>query len=270
MTLGKNKKWISKANQTQIMRQIDILEDIFTNQISVLNVAIPTTEATLDEAQKICLQNNFDVHLVRNAESNDLGLYERALDRVRPLVDYEVISESTPILDVMELLLEYPQVFVKVKRNVRMIVSRADLDSIPVRIWLFGMVSILEVELRNKIRSMGNDWQQLLSEGRLVYAQNLFLMKQQRNEEVELLDCLQIVDLSSIISKQWDSYKSQFSGIDKKRFSKTFNQMRDLRDELAHAQKLTLQWDEIYNLMKFARQWIISNSGIVNNKRIMY
>lgn len=239
------------------MRQIDILEDIFTNQISVINVATPTHEATLGEARRICADNNFDVHLVRNSESNDLRLYERETDTVRQLVDYEVISESTPLLDVMELLLEYPQVFVKVKRNVSMIVSRADLDSIPVRIWLFGMISILEVELRNKIRSSGNNWQQFLSEGRLDYAQKLFLMKQQRNEEVELLDCLQIVDLSCIISRQWDNYKSQFTGVDKRNFTKAFNMMRQLRDELAHAQKLTLEWKEIFDLMKFAREFLL-------------
>lgn len=191
------------------MRQIDILEDIFTNQISVLNVAIPTTEATLDEARKISADNNFDVHLVRYTENSDLLLYEKAIDKDRPLVDHEVISESTPILDVMELLLKYPQVFVKVKRNVRMIVSRADLDSIPVRIWLFVMISILEVELRNKIRSMGDNWQQFLSEGRMSYARDLFAKKRQRNEEVELLDCLQIVDLLCIVTKQWDRFASE-------------------------------------------------------------
>ncbi|MBL7906152.1 MAG: hypothetical protein JNL22_14100 [Bacteroidales bacterium] len=240
------------------MRQIDILEDIFTNQISVINVATPTHEATLGQARRICADNNFDVHLVRNSESNDLRLYERETDTVRLLVDYEVVSECTPILDVMELLLVYPQVFVKVKRNVKMIVSRADLDSIPVRIWLFGMISLLEVELRDKIRSMGNDWQQSLSEGRLSYARDLFAKKQQRNEEVEMLDCLQIVDLSCIVTRQWDRFQSQFAGIERNEFSAHLKDMNQLRDELAHAQKLTPEWNEIFELMVFVRKCLSS------------
>ncbi|PKP48103.1 MAG: hypothetical protein CVT94_09440 [Bacteroidetes bacterium HGW-Bacteroidetes-11] len=254
MTLGKNEKWISKANQTQIMRQIDILEDIFTNQISVLNVAIPTTEATLDEARKICTDNNFDVHLVRCAENSDLKLYERANDKDRPLVDHEVVSESTPILDVMELLLEYPQVFVKVKRNVRMIVSRADLDSIPVRIWLFGMISILEVELRNKINNKNLSWEASLSMGRLKYAKELFDKKKDRNEEVDLLNCLQLVDLSTIIYRNWRSFQSDFVYVDRNSFVSVFKKLNILRDELAHAQKLTLDYKELYDLMKFTRE----------------
>ena len=62
------------------MRQIDILEDIFTNQITVVNLAMPTKEATLDEARKICRENNFDVYLVSDDVNSDLRLYEKATD----------------------------------------------------------------------------------------------------------------------------------------------------------------------------------------------
>jgi hypothetical protein len=239
------------------MRQIDILEDIFTNQISVLNVAIPTTEATLVEARKICAENNFDVHLVRYTENSDLRLYERANDEDRPLVDHEVISESTPILDVMELLLEYPQVFVKVKRNVKMIVSRADLDSVPVRIWLFGMINILEVELRSKILSKCLKWEDSLTDKRLGEANTLFDKKVQRNEEITLLECTQIADLISIISKNWPSFPEFSSRSSRKKIKSHFSKLENLRNQLAHAQKLNMDWKEIYEVMKFVRDYLV-------------
>lgn len=167
----------------------------------MLNISNPTGEATLEQARKICYENNFDVHLVRDVAENDLLLYERSTDQVMNLYEYEVISETTPILEALEVLIEYPQVFVKEKRKVTKIISCADLDSVPVRIWLFGMINILEVELRNRIISTKSQWQQYLSVGRLEKATDLFTQKQERNEEVELLNCLQITDLSSVVLK---------------------------------------------------------------------
>lgn len=244
------------------MRPIDILENIFTNQISVLHISVPTTEATLNEAHKICNDNNYDVHLVREGIAHDLLLFERSTGKVRHLTDHEIISETTPILDVLELLIEYPQAFIKVKRKVTRIVSRADLDSVPLRIWLYGLISILEVELRNKIKSTIHEWRNSMSANRLVFAEDLYRKKLKRNEEVDLLDCVQITDLSKIICSNWilfDDYSKMISSVD---FKKRLDNLNKLRDELAHAQRLTLEWEEIYNLMAFTRMCIATETKV--------
>jgi len=238
------------------MRPIDILEDIFTKQISVLNISVPTIIVSSTNVSEICKKNNYDVHLVRDGIGSNLQLFERSTGKTRNIIDHEIISETTPILEVLELLLEYPQAFIKEKSKITRIVSRADLDSIPVRIWLFGMISILEFELRSRIQSTFVVWEQCLSDGRIEYAKNLFREKLKRNEEVELLDCVQIVDLSKIICTNWilfGDYSNKISCLD---FRDKLYGINKLRDELAHTQRITLEWNEIYKLMTFARMII--------------
>ena len=60
-----------------------ILEEIFTNQITVLNIAIPTTPLDLISAKEACLDNNFDVHLILEPGMEDLQVYIKKSDIVR-------------------------------------------------------------------------------------------------------------------------------------------------------------------------------------------
>ena len=137
----------------------NILEEIFTNQINVLNIAIPVTPLNQNSAKELCIKNNYDVHLVIEPDREDLHVYLKSTDSIRPLHDSEVISESTPLLEVIDILCKKEQVFVKVKRNVTHLVTRSDLDSIPVRIWLYGMISLFEIGLKEKIIQLDIDWQ---------------------------------------------------------------------------------------------------------------
>ena len=59
-----------------------ILEEIFTNQITVLNIAVPTEPLDLESAKDICLKNNYDVHLIKDPEHEDLQVYIKKINTI--------------------------------------------------------------------------------------------------------------------------------------------------------------------------------------------
>lgn len=228
-----------------------ILEEIFTNQITVLNIAVPTMPLDLESAKVECDKNNYDVHLIQQTGSEDLHVYLRTNNSIRPIHDSEVISESTPILEVLEVLCEKEQLFVKVKRNITLLVTRSDLDTIPVRIWLYGMISLFEIELKEAISNLGIPWQNILTSNRINKASELFELKKKNNEEIDLLGCTQLADIGTIILKSWDQFDQFFpSELSKKDIRHSFSRINQLRDTLAHGQKLQMEWPEIYRLAK--------------------
>lgn len=229
----------------------EILEDIFTNQINVLNIAVPTIPLELDTAKEICIKNNFDIHLVHDSELEDLHVYSRESDTIRPLRDSEIISDSTPLLEVLEVLSEREHLFVKVKRKITHLVTRSDLDKIPVRIWLYGMISLFEIELKEKITQMDIKWEDRLTDERVEKAKVLYELKKSKNEEINLLGCIQLGDLGTIAFKSWENFKDCFpADLAKKSISSSFIKINNLRDALAHGQKLQMEWSAILSLVK--------------------
>ena len=63
----------------------------------------------------------------------------------------------TPLVDVVSGLNRHPRLFVSVFGRVGGILTRSDLQKAPVRMWLFGMVTILEVGFVQLIESMLGD-----------------------------------------------------------------------------------------------------------------
>jgi hypothetical protein len=227
------------------------LEEIFTNQINVLNIAVPVYAVDLTTAKQLCIENNFDVQLVLEPKGENLQVYEKNTESLRPLHDSEVISESTPLIDVVDILCKKQQVFVKVKRNITHVVTCSDLDTIPVRIWLYGLISIFEFELKETIDNLPLSWENKLNGERLAKANELYQMKQIRNEEINLLGCIQLGDVGTIVCKSWEHFKEFFPSDHKKsKIKSSLNKINTLRDALAHGQKLLLPWSEIRNLVQ--------------------
>jgi hypothetical protein len=242
-----------KSNNNPFMSKTSfkVLEEIFTNQITVLNIAVPIIPLDLKSAKELCLKNNYDVHLVRDAKTEDLEVYVRKTDTIRTLYDSEIISESTPLLEVIDILCKKEQIFVKVKRNITLVVTRSDLDTIPVRIWLYGMISLFEIELKERIIQTGIDWMKKLTLDRNQKAEELYLLKKSKNEEIDLLGCTQLGDLGTIILKCWEQFSDLFpTSHSKSTIQSSFNKINLLRDALAHGQKLQIEWPEIYNLIQ--------------------
>jgi hypothetical protein len=181
------------------MKPIEIIQDIFTNQLSVLNIAVPTSATSLADAKRICEENNYDVHLVSDATSNDLQLYfHNSVKQPRNLSHREVVSESTPIIDTLELLIENNQIFVKVKNEISYVVSKADIDTIPVRLWLFGMINLFEMELKIRIEKLKIPWEVYLRPEIQKSIDKAYNNKKKNNQDIDKLNCTNLRELFKV------------------------------------------------------------------------
>src|SRR5262245_48657410 len=115
-------------------------------------------------------------------------------DRFRPFDESQVVSDSTPLFEVVLRLKEQPYLFVSAMGHVGGIVSRTDLQKPPVRMWLFGLVTLIEMRFTRMIEQFLPDgsWRSCLSEGRIQKAEKLQSERNRHHEDVNLLDCLQI------------------------------------------------------------------------------
>ena len=118
----------------------------------------------------------------------------RSGDYAQPFTPKDLISEAAPLIDVFAALRDSPRVFVTYLDRVTGLVTKGDLQKAPVRMWLFGIISLLEMQLLRLIRACYPDdtWVPLLSPPRRVGgARRILNDRRTRNEEIDLVDCLQ-------------------------------------------------------------------------------
>ena len=130
----------------------------------------------------------------------------------------------------------------------------ADLNKPPVRVYLFGLVSLLEMHLRFWIRTAYSDgsWKEHLKEKRIECATKLHAERQKLNQQIDLLDCVQVCDLSELFLRNEDLRNRL--GIESK--GKGEGLLRDfekLRDRLAHSQQDLVEgttWPELIDVVE--------------------
>lgn len=158
----------------------------------------------------------------------------------------DFLEERTPLLEVLEQLAKRSFVFLRFLGTPSAIVTRSDLQKAPVRMWLFGLVSLLEMQLLQIIKTEGDVewWRSLLTEKRVAAAEATYKERMKRNEDIALADCLQMGDKVTIIGKTNRLYeKTGFKS--KSAWNKTMSKAEQLRNNLAHANKIDANsWPE--------------------------
>lgn len=173
----------------------------------------------------------------------------------------DLLSADTPLMQAFEALLLKRRFFIQNGKDVDHIVTRSDLDKIPMKLALFGLVSVLETKFRELVKKEVPDWEHNLSKERLSAARELFQLKTARNEEIDLLQCLQLADLGSIFSKK-QRFKKFDPNLSRDQFDDMLRKLGKLRDALAHSQQiLPFPWPEIQEIILFIRKVIDSKAA---------
>lgn len=239
-----------KEKSTSSHNAFQTLNTIFSQNITVKNISNSLDIVTFLEADQLYQSHNYDYHLV--ALDDDLVVYDAIKKSHRPVKHSDIISESTPMIEVLEIIQDRAFVFVNEGRQIRGIVTKADINAIPVKIWLFGLISLFEGELKKFIVNyLNSNWENLLSEGRRAKIHDLYILKQQQNLETTLIDCTMITDLSQIIQKSSELSKILFSEDSKNQLKTIFNRITLLRNDLAHAIDIKYDWKETHELTQF-------------------
>jgi len=238
------------------------MQKLYTEGFTVLDIAEPLISFDGDKpaqaVRDLMAQLRLTVAGIRVAgqvagyarrEQLQDGLCQQYL---QPFSQAQVVQESAPLANVIEKLAATDYCFVSILGSVGAIVSRTDVEKPPVRMWLFGMITILEMHLVNAIeeRYPQNRWRDKLSPGRLQKAEALLAERQRRNQTVTLLDCLQFPDKMRILIKDPD-WRRDFGFESVRAAEQAIKSVESLRNNLAHAQGIVAyDWETIVAFSK--------------------
>lgn len=245
----------------QLKSSLGDLRRLFVRTITLRDIAEPLVSfdavSPATEVREFMEDRGYDVvgvrqrgvvtgYVVRSAlVSGTVGAHRQAFSAE------DVLPDSEPLLAAFEALRHRRHVLINVLGHVGGIVTRGDLQKAPVRLWLFGLVSLLEMQLLRVVRERypGDSWQILLTEDRVVGARHVFDERRRRHEENDLSDCLQLGDKATILMK--DPALFALSGFQSKRsLEQFFKEVGMLRNALAHANDIVHgRWPDLAELV---------------------
>ncbi len=157
-------------------------------------------------------------------------------DHLRPFGPDDLVDAASSLAETIRSLDANGRCFVRVLDRPAAIVTHRDLEKPPVRMWLFGMVTILEMRMTAWIRDALPEagWTARLTPERLAATLCLRDERRRMGQEADLLDCLQFGDKAAILLKERPEFRARFPSA---RAAKTFfKDLQRLRNNLAHAQ----------------------------------
>ena len=241
------------------------LRSILGSGITALAIREPLRSCPADapaKEMKILLKKrDYDVAGVKDTEVGAvIGFVKRepldksyVRDHLEPITAENLVSEATPLPQLLTTLRDKEFTFVLVGSEVNGIVTRADLNKPPVRVYLFGLISLLEMHLSFWVRSeyRDNSWQNKLKKERLEGAKSLFAQRKKRNQEIILFECLQFCDKRDLIL-DIQKLRNQLNLGSKKKAHSLLTKAEELRNKIAHSQEDLVQgtsWPKLIDLV---------------------
>jgi hypothetical protein len=209
-----------------------------------------------DHVRKRMVEPGFDVVGLRDdgfvvgyvcAEDLTRGICS---DHLRYFGSNQVVGEETPLRDTVIALGEQPFMFVTSLGAVGGIVTRADLQKPAVRMWLFGLITLVEhaFGVMIRVRYPGDSWQEHISKTRLERAQRFQAERRRRNEFLDLVSCLALSDKGRVLFRD-DAIREQLGMESKTSAREAISNIEKLRNSLAHAHDIvTASWETIVEL----------------------
>ncbi|OAI57415.1 hypothetical protein AYO49_02045 [Verrucomicrobiaceae bacterium SCGC AG-212-N21] len=160
-------------------------------------------------------------------------------DHVRPFDSHEILDEKVGLDVVLTKLADKDHLFISWLGDVTGVITKRDLQEAPMRMWLFGAITLLDLNTTWAIDQLYPDegWKSLISEGRLEKAQALCSERQKRGSPCRLVDCLQVKDKADIILRD-RAHLAALHLASRREADRFARDIESLRNHLAHAQEL--------------------------------
>jgi hypothetical protein len=171
---------------------------------------------------------------------------------VREFAPGQVVNGDAPLWEVVAVLTRHHVCFVTAFGAVAGVIGRGDMLKPVVRMWLFGIVTMLELNLVDQIRARWPEggWEAAVSASRLAKARALHAERLRRGQAADLLDCLQLGDKAQVLLRDGsflEAYGFETRGAAKR----VVKEMESLRNNLAHGQDIvTHDWPQIARLAR--------------------
>ena len=250
------------------------LRDIFEHSLAARDLAEPLASfddiRAVEDVLAFMKQKDFDVVGVRR-NGRIAGYAERSLlhcgvpgDNLFEFENAVVFNDVEPITEVLRRLGKAPRIFVDTRDHVWGIITPGDLQKAPMRMCLFGLISLLEMQLLRLIRHVYPDdkWRSMLSPDRFEKVKDTYEDRRRRNEGTDLADCLQFADKKTIIAKS-EGLHVQLGFESCQEAKSQLKNLEDLRNDLAHSQDILAgRWPEIVQLASKVEELIERCEGV--------
>jgi hypothetical protein len=221
----------------------DIAEPLFSFDI----------DSRCEEVRKVMAQNHEDVASIRS--KGTVQGYVRYIDLIdgtctdgmRHFYSDQVISGDATLSDVIHVLTRHNYCFVTMLGEVAGVICRDDINKPMVRMWLFGLITMIETRIVQMIEKKYPDdsWQSVVSNERLNNAREIQEERLRRNQHCSLIDCLQLSDKARIAIEH-PQILGMFGFASKRSGKQAIKNLESLRNNLAHAQDIvTHDWAQI-------------------------
>jgi hypothetical protein len=170
--------------------------------------------------------------------------------QIRHFTVDQVISGDAPISDVIHILTRHNYCFVELLGDIVGVIDRGSINKPLVRMWLFGIMTLIEIRLVDLIELHFPDqsWEPEVTANRLDKARAVHEDRQRRGQHSRLIDCLQLSDKIQIMLSHQPTFDSmEFQS--KKAGKRVAKELEQLRNHLAHAQDIAEHnWAQIVRL----------------------
>lgn len=200
-------------------------------------------------------------------QSLESGLVGEYIESISPP---DLVSDSTPLGVLLAGFETRDWVFVLVGREVQAIITKADLNKPPARLYLFGLISLLEMHLGYWARQVypGDEWIKELSPGRLISARKLLRNRRRRNHQIGLFECLQFCDKCDLVLASKEVRSSLgLGGLRNSR--RALRRAEDLRNRLAHSQDDLAQgvsWPALIALVNWIEELTHTSDRVIEDR----
>lgn len=113
----------------------------------------------------------------------------------------ETLTDASSLYEVVPILDKPAYCFVSVLGNVSAYITRKDFQKPPARMWLFGIITIIEMFVTRMVREKypNDSWRTIMPDKIVDRTMALQTERRRREEVVDLVDCLQLEDKMQIL-----------------------------------------------------------------------
>jgi hypothetical protein len=263
-----------KGTRFAALKQI-FIDNVTANCIyePLLCCRVDSISRKAKEALKI---RDFDVAGVKETETGKVIGYvvaseiedKKFKEYVKKIEHEFLISDSTPLAEIFPVLSTKNYAFVIYGNNITGIITKADINKPPVRIYIFGIISLLEMHFNSWINLYypTDSWRSKVPGDRMEEANNLYQQRRRNNQELTMLECLQFCDKRDLLSDS-NEFLERFN-FPRRNFCSFVTRAEKIRNELVHSQNSiisNMEWNKFIETISRAEKFLIASDNEVEH-----